>query len=140
MVRLDKIVTKAGDGGMTRLATGEPVSKASARVEAYGSVDEINSTIGVARLYTSGDFVLDPMLGAISASGSHHLPRTSSRKGREAIRGCPRGWDNCNFERRTRKYPNLESRRLPGDAIQARRDFRCVKEGCRKKMFHPSGR
>src|SRR5262245_44097476 len=62
MVRLDKIVTKAGDGGKTRLATGEPVSKASARVEAYGAVDETNSAIGVARLYTTSDPVLDPIL------------------------------------------------------------------------------
>ena len=62
MVRLDKIVTKAGDGGTTRLATGEPVSKASARVEAYGAVDEANSAIGVARLHTSGDALLDPIL------------------------------------------------------------------------------
>lgn len=65
MVRLDKIVTKAGDGGKTRLATGEPVSKASARVEAYGAVDETNSVIGVARLHTTGDFVLDPMLDRV---------------------------------------------------------------------------
>lgn len=62
MVRLDKIVTKAGDGGKTRLATGEPVSKASARVEAYGAIDEANSAIGVARLYTTADTVLDPIL------------------------------------------------------------------------------
>jgi len=62
MVRLDKIVTKAGDGGKTRLATGEPVSKASARVAAYGAVDEANSAIGVARLYTTADAVLDPIL------------------------------------------------------------------------------
>ena len=62
MVRLDKIVTKAGDGGKTRLATGEPVSKASPRVEAYGAVDEANSAIGVARLYTTADPVLDPIL------------------------------------------------------------------------------
>ena len=62
MVRLDKIVTKAGDGGKTRLATGEPVSKASARVAAYGAVDEANSAIGVARLYTTGDPLLDPIL------------------------------------------------------------------------------
>jgi cob(I)alamin adenosyltransferase len=62
MVRLDKIVTKAGDGGKTRLATGEPVSKASARVEAYGAVDEANSAIGVARLHTTSDSVLDPIL------------------------------------------------------------------------------
>lgn len=62
MVRLDKIVTKAGDGGKTRLATGEPVSKAHARVEAYGAVDEANSALGVARLHTSADSVLDPIL------------------------------------------------------------------------------
>jgi len=62
MVRIDKIVTKAGDGGKTRLATGEQVSKASARVEAYGAVDEANSAIGVARLHTTADAVLDPIL------------------------------------------------------------------------------
>ena len=65
MVRLDKIVTKAGDGGKTRLATGEPVSKAHARVKAYGAVDEANSAIGVARLYTTADPVLDPLLDRI---------------------------------------------------------------------------
>ena len=52
MVKLDKIVTKAGDGGQTRLATGQQVSKADARVEAYGAVDETNSALGVARLHT----------------------------------------------------------------------------------------
>jgi cob(I)alamin adenosyltransferase len=65
MVRIDKIVTKAGDGGKTRLATGEPVSKASARVEAYGAVDEANSAIGVARLHTTADHVLDPILDRV---------------------------------------------------------------------------
>jgi cob(I)alamin adenosyltransferase len=62
MVRIDKIVTKAGDKGKTRLVTGQPVSKASARVAAYGAVDEANSAIGVARLYTTADAVLDPVL------------------------------------------------------------------------------
>lgn len=62
MVRIDKIVTKAGDKGKTRLATGEPVSKAGARVSAYGAVDEANSAIGVARLHTTSDAVLDPIL------------------------------------------------------------------------------
>lgn len=65
MVRIDKIVTKAGDGGKTRLATGEPVSKASARVAAYGAIDEANSAIGVARLYTTSDAVLDPILDRV---------------------------------------------------------------------------
>lgn len=62
MVRIDKIVTKAGDGGQTRLATGAPVSKASVRVEAYGAVDEANCAVGAARIHTTSNFVLDPML------------------------------------------------------------------------------
>jgi cob(I)alamin adenosyltransferase len=65
MVRLDKIVTKAGDGGKTRLATGEQVSKASPRVEAYGAVDEANSALGVARLHTASDARLDPILARV---------------------------------------------------------------------------
>lgn len=65
MVRIDKIVTKAGDAGKTRLASGAPVSKASARVEAYGAVDEANSAIGVARLHTSANVVLDPILDRV---------------------------------------------------------------------------
>lgn len=62
MVRIDKIVTKAGDGGKTRLVTGEPVSKASARVTAYGAVDEVNSAIGIARLHTNAKPTLDAIL------------------------------------------------------------------------------
>ena len=62
MVKLDKIVTKAGDGGKTRLATGEQISKAHARVCAYGAIDEANAAIGAARLHTTADPVLDPLL------------------------------------------------------------------------------
>jgi cob(I)alamin adenosyltransferase len=62
MVQLDKIVTKAGDGGKTRLATGEQVAKSNARVEAYGAVDEANCAVGMARLHTAGDAVLDAIL------------------------------------------------------------------------------
>ena len=65
MVRLDKIVTKAGDGGTTRLATGEEVSKADLRVEAYGAVDETNSALGLARLHTGADSALDAILGRV---------------------------------------------------------------------------
>ncbi len=50
MVVINKIYTKTGDGGKTRLATGEEVSKTNIRLEAYGTIDELNSYIGVARL------------------------------------------------------------------------------------------
>ena len=62
MVLLNRIYTRTGDGGSTRLASGEKVSKASARVEAYGGVDELNAVIGMARLETVGDGLLDDLL------------------------------------------------------------------------------
>jgi cob(I)alamin adenosyltransferase len=65
MVKLDRIYTRAGDGGRTRLATGEEVAKGSARVEAYGAVDEANSALGVARLHAGGEPALDAMLARI---------------------------------------------------------------------------
>jgi cob(I)alamin adenosyltransferase len=65
MVTLDKIYTRSGDRGRTRLATGETVEKFDLRVEAYGGVDETNATIGLARLHTAADIVLDAMLARI---------------------------------------------------------------------------
>jgi cob(I)alamin adenosyltransferase len=55
MVRLTRIYTKGGDKGTTSLGTGKRVPKHDQRVEAYGSVDEANAAIGIARLHTSGD-------------------------------------------------------------------------------------
>ena len=46
---MSKVYTKTGDKGTTGLLTGERVKKTSARVEAYGTVDEINSALGLAR-------------------------------------------------------------------------------------------
>ncbi len=50
---LTKIYTRGGDGGKTSLGDGARVAKYSLRVEAYGTVDEANATIGLARLHTS---------------------------------------------------------------------------------------
>ncbi len=49
------IVTKAGDGGSTKLIFGEHVSKADLRVEAYGTIDELNSFLGLARSLCDDD-------------------------------------------------------------------------------------
>jgi len=65
MVTLNRIYTRTGDQGLTRLSTGQPVSKASPRVEAYGGVDETNAFIGVARQHTKGDAELDALLERI---------------------------------------------------------------------------
>jgi cob(I)alamin adenosyltransferase len=65
MVVLNKIYTRTGDAGDTGLATGERVKKFDPRVDAYGEVDEANACLGLARLHTVGDDVLDPMLARI---------------------------------------------------------------------------
>lgn len=49
MVRLTKIYTRTGDGGQTRLVGGQAVAKTSLRIEAYGTVDELNATLGLVR-------------------------------------------------------------------------------------------
>lgn len=55
MVVLNKIYTKTGDKGETALGNGTRVAKHSARVNAYGTVDELNATVGLARLHASSD-------------------------------------------------------------------------------------
>jgi cob(I)alamin adenosyltransferase len=49
MVRLNRIYTKAGDGGDTRLVGGQKVRKDALRIEAYGTIDELSACIGLAR-------------------------------------------------------------------------------------------
>lgn len=65
MVKLNKIYTRTGDDGTTGLVAGPRRLKHDLRVEAYGTIDEANSAIGVARLHTSEQPVLDQMLVAI---------------------------------------------------------------------------
>ena len=65
MVTLNRIYTRAGDAGRTRLASGAPVMKFDLRVTAYGEVDETNACIGLARLHTGANPVLDAMLARI---------------------------------------------------------------------------
>ena len=55
MVSLTKIYTRGGDKGETSLGDGSRVKKFDARVVAYGTVDEANAAIGIARIYTSGE-------------------------------------------------------------------------------------
>lgn len=55
MVVLNKIYTKTGDHGETALGNGARVAKHSMRVTAYGTVDEVNATVGLARLHATGE-------------------------------------------------------------------------------------
>src|ERR1700751_1523738 len=65
MVKLNKIYTRTGDDGSTGLGSGERRKKYDLRVAAYGTLDEANAAIGLARLHTSGDVTLDAALSRI---------------------------------------------------------------------------
>jgi cob(I)alamin adenosyltransferase len=65
MVRIDRVVTRGGDGGETSLGDGARVRKDSLRIEAIGSVDEANAAIGVLRLHTGAMPAADAMLARI---------------------------------------------------------------------------
>ena len=65
MVVLNKIYTRTGDDGTTALGTGERRKKYDLRIAAYGTLDEVNAAIGVARLHTANDALLDDALSHI---------------------------------------------------------------------------
>ena len=65
MVVLNRIYTRTGDDGTTSLGSGARRKKYDLRVEAYGTVDEVNAVIGLVRLHTAGDTALDAALGRI---------------------------------------------------------------------------
>jgi len=65
MVVLNKIYTRTGDDGTTALGSGGRRKKYDLRIAAYGTVDETNSAIGIARLHTAGDAALDAALARI---------------------------------------------------------------------------
>jgi cob(I)alamin adenosyltransferase len=63
-MRISKVYTRTGDGGQTSLVGGARVSKSDLRVDAYGEVDELNSTIGLARARLN-DSEIDEVLSLI---------------------------------------------------------------------------
>lgn len=65
MVKLDRIYTRGGDKGLTSLGSGARVPKHDIRVAAYGSVDECNSVLGLARRHTADEAAADAMLARI---------------------------------------------------------------------------
>ena len=54
MVKLDKIYTRGGDKGLTSLGDGSRIEKSNIRIQAYGDLDEANSSIGISAAHSSG--------------------------------------------------------------------------------------
>ena len=88
MVKLDKIYTRGGDGGQTSLGGGKRVDKHDPRVSAYGTADEANAVIGLARLAANDD--ADAMLSRIQNDlfdlGADLCHPSKGEKGHGALR------------------------------------------------------
>jgi cob(I)alamin adenosyltransferase len=88
MVRLTRIYTRGGDAGETSLGDGARVPKHALRVAAYGTVDEANAALGIARLHA--DEAADEMLGRIQNDlfdlGADLCTPEEGRRGAGALR------------------------------------------------------
>ena len=110
MVRLSRIYTRGGDSGETSLGSGERVPKHALRVEAYGTVDEANAMIGLARLHTEGES--DSMLARIQNDlfdlGADLCIPSGGRKADTALRIV-----DAQVERLEREIDELNARLAP---------------------------
>ncbi len=105
MVILNRIYTRTGDTGETALGSGTRVSKAHLRIHAYGTVDETNATIGVARLHTSTEpfAKLDMMLARIQnelfdLGADLCVPDTGEKLDYEPLRILPKQYERLEHE------------------------------------------
>jgi cob(I)alamin adenosyltransferase len=122
MVVINRIYTRTGDDGTTALGTGERRKKYDLRVAAYGTLDEVNATIGVARLHAAEDRDLDAALGRIQndlfdVEADLCMP---SEKGkgpggaRLAVSAAQVAWIEAEIDRLNAELAPLKSFILPG--------------------------
>lgn len=138
-MRIDRVYTKVGDKGETSLIGGERVFKDDPRLECYGTIDELNATLGLVRtaLATSAAgehllpiihrvqnelFNLGSELGAADADRRAKLPRIEARH----VEGLERDIDAVNDE-----LPVLTSFVLPGGGA-ASASFHLARTVCRR--------
>ena len=102
MVALNRIYTRGGDAGQTSLGDGRRVAKHDLRVEAYGTVDEANAVIGLARLQTKQAPDADAMLARIQNDlfdlGADLCTQEDGRKAAGALRIHPAQVDRLEAE------------------------------------------
>jgi cob(I)alamin adenosyltransferase len=123
VVRLTRIYTRGGDQGETSLGDGRRVAKHDLRVAAYGTVDEANACIGLARLHASGE--LDALLGRLqndlfdvgadlATPERENPPHPPLRVTADQVERLEREIDQCNAD-----LAPLESFVLPGGTALA---------------------
>ena len=121
MVILNKIYTRTGDDGTTALGSGERRKKYDLRIAAYGTLDETNAAIGVARLHTAGEPALDAALSRIQNDlfdAGADLATPSKGKGpggaRLTVTAAQVAWLEREIDRLNEDLEPLRSFVLPG--------------------------
>lgn len=119
-----KIYTKTGDKGLTRLVDGRECSKASLRVETYGSVDELNSTLGLALSFWPTSLELQALKSELERTQNHlfnigsHLA-CEKEETRKLLPAFPESWIEAlekSIDSMTTTLPPLKNFILPGGA------------------------
>ncbi|HEY0234858.1 MAG TPA: cob(I)yrinic acid a,c-diamide adenosyltransferase [Afipia sp.] len=128
MIKLNRIYTRTGDDGTTGLATGGRRSKHDLRIETFGTVDEVNAFIGLARVAVKADDALDAMLARIQndlfdLGADLATPDTGTPPAYEPLRILPGQVDRLEREidRLNDSIPPLNSFILPGGSEAAAR-------------------
>ena len=126
MVKLTKIYTRGGDQGETSLGNGERTAKHSLRVEAYGTVDEINAAIGLVRMEICRSTTVNPLIDIALQRIQNDLfdlgADLCTPKGKEDIDGKLRisatqvDWLEAEIDRFNDQLCPLNSFILPGGA------------------------
>ena len=119
MVVLNRIYTRTGDDGTTALGSGERRKKYDLRIEAYGTVDELNAAIGLARLHTGGHPDMDAVLGRIQndlfdVEADLCLAQKGPGGARLTVTEAQVGWIEQEIDRFNADLAPLKSFILPG--------------------------
>jgi cob(I)alamin adenosyltransferase len=118
MVVLNRIYTRTGDDGTTALGTGARRKKYDLRVEAYGTIDEVNAVIGLVRLHAAGA-ALDPALARIQndlfdVSADLCLAEKGPGGARLTVTDAQVAWLEGEIDRLNAELAPLKSFILPG--------------------------
>jgi cob(I)alamin adenosyltransferase len=126
MVKLNKIYTRTGDDGSTGLGSGERRKKYDLRVAAYGTLDEANAAIGIARLHTADDRSLDAALSRIQndlfdVGADLTMPGKGKGPGGARLTVTPAqvAWLEAEIDRLNAELAPLKSFVLPGGSPAA---------------------